>query len=151
MGRLTTQRLNAIRQELEAINASGILTPEEVVERARNPANPLHDQFEWNDGTAAEAFRLQQARGLIKRVNVEVVRADQTTVVVPAFIRSPIGDGYALTQTVAVSAPDRSAVIAITLRQISTMLRNLAAPELDVLVAHVDAVLAEVASQKSAA
>lgn len=46
----------------------GELTPEDVVGDARNDNSPLHSFFEWDDGEAAEQFRLQQARGLIRSV-----------------------------------------------------------------------------------
>ena len=37
---------------------------------ARDPTNPLHKHFEWEDGVAAEAYRVQQARALIRIVLV---------------------------------------------------------------------------------
>jgi hypothetical protein len=51
---------------------AGVLTPEAVVETARDPKNPLHSEFEWDDTKAAEQYRLDQARELI-RVAVTVV------------------------------------------------------------------------------
>lgn len=41
-----------------------------VVDEARNPASPLHKHFEWDDAVAAEGYRLQQARALIRIVLV---------------------------------------------------------------------------------
>lgn len=38
------------------------ITPQEMVERARNEQSELHKCFEWNDTVAAEKYRLQQAR-----------------------------------------------------------------------------------------
>jgi hypothetical protein len=49
----------------------GRLTPEAVVEAARSPRHPLHKHFEWDDQAAAAAFRLDQARGIIRIVRVE--------------------------------------------------------------------------------
>lgn len=46
------------------------LNPCDVVEAARNPASPLHDKFTWDDGEAAEQYRLIEARKLIS-VHVE--------------------------------------------------------------------------------
>lgn len=144
MSGLTKQRAVAIRSELEKLGAETLLTPETVVDAARNPRSPLHDQFEWDDGAAGEAYRLQQARALIKRVRVDVVRADQTVIKAPVFVRSPDGEpGYALTQTVAVSIMDRRQVVLMALGQCRTILRNIAAPEVDEIVAHIDTLSAQ--------
>ncbi len=54
--------------ELESIRKQygGILRPEAVVERARLPDNVLHGRFTWDDEEAAEQWRLEQARQLIR-------------------------------------------------------------------------------------
>lgn len=50
------------------IEKQGELTPTDVLEDARNNNSPLHSFFEWSDTEAAEQYRLQQARGLIRSV-----------------------------------------------------------------------------------
>jgi len=47
---------------------SGVLTPPAVVAAARPPEAPLHGAFEWDDTSAAEQYRLAQARRLIRMV-----------------------------------------------------------------------------------
>lgn len=42
-----------------------LATPQEVLEKARDENSELHKCFEWNDGIAAEKYRLQQARAII--------------------------------------------------------------------------------------
>ena len=65
----------------------GHLTPEAVVEKARNPNTALHGMFTWDDGEAAEQYRLLQARGLIRRVVVHVTQpAQKEMVTVRAFV-----------------------------------------------------------------
>lgn len=150
MSGITRQRMVAIREELEKLGTEAVLTPETVVEAARNPRSLLHSQFEWDDGTAGEAYRLQQARALIKRVRVDVVRADQTVIHAPVFVRSPEGDGYALTQAVAVSAPDRRQVVLMALAQVRSILRNLAAQEVDEIIQHIDTVAEQLREQQAA-
>lgn len=61
------EALAAIADEHE-----GRLTPGDVVEAARNKRSPLNPFFEWDDAAAAEAYRLDQARGLIRVVRVDV-------------------------------------------------------------------------------
>lgn len=46
----------------------GELTPQDVLKDAKHNNSPLHSFFEWDDGEAAEQYRLQQARGLIRSV-----------------------------------------------------------------------------------
>ena len=43
----------------------GKVTPEEILEKARNEETELHKCFEWDDGIAAEKYRLTQAKGII--------------------------------------------------------------------------------------
>lgn len=50
----------------------GVLMPEAVVDEARPVSSPLHSRFEWDNGKAGHAYRLWQARQLI-RVVVEVI------------------------------------------------------------------------------
>ncbi len=46
----------------------GVLLTQAVVEAARPQDSILHDQFTWNDGEAAEKYRLWEARHLISVV-----------------------------------------------------------------------------------
>lgn len=48
----------------------GRLTPEATVAAAKNRRHPLHKHFEWDDAAAAHAYRLDQARELIRVVRV---------------------------------------------------------------------------------
>lgn len=64
----------------------GELTPQDILEDARHDNSPLHSFFEWNDGEAAEAYRLQQARGLIRAVVAVYVSDDKPAVRTRAYI-----------------------------------------------------------------
>ena len=61
--------------EIAAQNG-GLLRAEDVVVFARDTRTALHHCFEWDDSAAAEAYRRQQARGLI-RVMVATTPADE--------------------------------------------------------------------------
>jgi len=61
---------------------AGKLLPADVVEAARDPMSPLHGQFEWDDSAAAEAYRLQQAGDLIRRVKITLTVEDKPVRVV---------------------------------------------------------------------
>ena len=68
-------KLKRLKEELEIIRAKngGILSPEKVVEYARNKETALHKYFTWDDNVAGEAYRIQQAMGLIRRIKVNVI------------------------------------------------------------------------------
>lgn len=61
----------------------GRLTPPAVVEAARDTRNPLHKHFEWDDHLAADAYRLDQARTLIR--SIRLVSEDDIEAA-PAFL-----------------------------------------------------------------
>lgn len=126
--------LEAIREELESLVVDGSLEPQRVVDAARNPNSSMHGQFNWDDTEAAHQYRISQARALIKRVKVNVIRGDDTVVRVSSYIRSASGAGYESTQQVAVNHADRVTVMLIALASCVTMLRNLAAPEVDDII-----------------
>lgn len=54
------QKCYAECQTLDAV------TPENVLEKARNKGTELHKCFEWNDSIASEKYRLIQARDVIR-------------------------------------------------------------------------------------
>lgn len=70
----------------------GEITPEDVLDDAKNPNSPLHSFFEWNDGAAAHQHRLQQARGLIRSVVAIYVREDRPAIKAKAYVHIPQGD-----------------------------------------------------------
>jgi hypothetical protein len=50
----------------------GKLTPSKILDAARSPRSPLHRFFDWDDESAAEKYRIQQARVLLKGVRYNV-------------------------------------------------------------------------------
>jgi len=90
----TTKR---IREELDRIASEngGLLLPSAVVDAARPASSPLHSKFEWDDTAAAEQYRLQQARQLI-RITVNVIggRADEEKLWVSLKPDRTNGGGY---------------------------------------------------------
>lgn len=63
-----------VGERLESIKAKrNALTPELVLEDARQKKSPLHQFFEWDDDVAAEKYRLDQAGHLIRSVQVTFI------------------------------------------------------------------------------
>lgn len=82
----------AMVERINALDAKhGTLTPELVVKDATSPKSPLHDYFEWDDDIAAHKFRLEQARTLIRSVEVRITVED-IEVRVPRYVRDPLAD-----------------------------------------------------------
>lgn len=50
----------------EELEREGRLTPENLVEVSKDENAPLHNEFEWNDATAAKKYRRSQAQFIIK-------------------------------------------------------------------------------------
>lgn len=88
-----------VQDELERIRGrnDGLLRPEDVVKAARPKSSPLHDKFDWDDGTAAHNWRLEQARHLI-RVFVQVIDTGEGNTESRMFVAlssdRPGGGGY---------------------------------------------------------
>ncbi|WP_103173783.1 hypothetical protein [Paracoccus sp. SY] len=81
---LVGQHIEFLRQQQK-----GELTPKDVLDDARNPNSPLHSFFEWSDSEAAEQYRLQQARGLIRAVVAVYVSDDRPAVRAKAYVHIP--------------------------------------------------------------
>jgi hypothetical protein len=69
-------------------DSSGRIEPETVIEAARPPESILHDEFEWDIETAARTTWLEQARGLIRYVRLQVT-IERQTIIAPFYIPDP--------------------------------------------------------------
>jgi len=66
------------------------VTPEMVLERARDGHSILHSFFEWDDSIAAEKYRVEQAGSLIRAI-VILPEAAKASTVIRAVVR--VSDG----------------------------------------------------------
>jgi len=75
------------------IESMDMPTPPAVVDAARAEDSPLHRYFTWDDGAAAEKWRLDEARKLVRSIHVVVVGDDHQEYAVRAFslihVRTP--------------------------------------------------------------
>lgn len=86
-----------LRGELLAVRGQhGKLTPQIVVDVARDPGHPLHSRFEWDDTVAGEAWRRQQAHELIRKAKAVFREADESgpEKSVRAFVAVRAADGH---------------------------------------------------------
>lgn len=75
---MSNPKIKNLKKELEEILRinNGFLTPEKVVEYAKNKKTALHEKFCWDDTEAAKKYRLMQASQIIRNVKVEIVHKD---------------------------------------------------------------------------
>ena len=95
---MNKEKREAIQRRITDIaeKNGGKITPDMVVADAKKASSPLHDQFDWNDKTAAEKYRKQVARQLIRSVKIEI-ETDTRIVSTVCYVRDPeVGDeqGY---------------------------------------------------------
>lgn len=79
---------NTVFKELEASKVDGHLDLATVVDRARSVDSPIHSEFTWDDHTAAEQWRLEEARYLVRAI--EVVYDQAETKAVRAYESIPV-------------------------------------------------------------
>lgn len=77
-GRANAQSIGEALESIR-VKAGGELEPRDVVNAARDKGNPLHIHFEWDDRVAAEAYRVDQARNIIRIVRVVDDEASEGT------------------------------------------------------------------------
>ena len=56
----------------QGLEQGGKLTPKNLVDASRDVNAPLHNEFEWRDGVAAEKYREVQAGYIIRSVVVKI-------------------------------------------------------------------------------
>jgi hypothetical protein len=114
-----------IGEELNKLaGAVGELTPAVVVETARSPRNILHRHFQWDDQKAAEAFRLDQARCLIRSIVVEDDEAEDGNSQAFISISDKGGTSYRTLTAVKNSADLQAKVLAAAQRDLTAWERR---------------------------
>jgi hypothetical protein len=84
--------MGTLQDELEAVRARhGRLTAENLLGEARDPEHPLHPRFAWDDSVAAERWRLEQARQLIRSFRVRYTAGERPKTV-RGYIAVPQAD-----------------------------------------------------------
>lgn len=67
-------------QEMERIyNRDGILDPAVIVQESKDKHAPLHGCFEWNDTVAANKYRVNQAKEIIRSIVTVSEHTNQET------------------------------------------------------------------------
>lgn len=92
---------------------NGVIEPGHIVDAARDESSPMHPHFQWDDAAAAELYREDQARELVRSLTIDVSRSNLETRPVRAFVNVETGGerGYVTTATAMSSNDLRKQVI----------------------------------------
>ena len=83
---------NDVGKEFEKLGDN--LTPETVVNVARDKNNVMHSMFEWDNEIAGEKYRKHQAALMICNLKVEIIKDDKSTKKIRAFVTSARNTNY---------------------------------------------------------
>lgn len=78
---------------IRALERKGRIDPIDLINAARDPQHPCHDDFTWDIEAAANERWRDQARSIIRKCKFEVIYEDVTTAVVQYV---PCGDDDAV-------------------------------------------------------
>lgn len=106
----------SVGDQLQTIyDDNGAITPQIVVDTARDEEHPLHDHFIWDDSVAGELYRCNQAAQMIRRVTIRRTTPEGEDVITRAWVsRTEIeghtqgeeATGHYLPVGVVISSPD---------------------------------------------
>jgi hypothetical protein len=118
--------------EIERIRGKhdGAVMPEVVIMEAEKKRNPLHREFNWDDTEAAHQYRLTQARGLLRHIEVihesapEIPMRAFEVVTQPAFSDTPERQVYRSTEEILQDPGMRDELLARAIRDALTYRRK---------------------------
>lgn len=86
-GGVSAQAAGEMIEKIEA--RDGVVTKEAFLEESRPEDSPTHGCFEWDDGIAAEKYRLWQSGSVIRDVCITVVSDDdKAPIKTPVFVNT---------------------------------------------------------------
>ena len=114
------ERLHRIRDR-----KGGAITPDDVLHDASKESSPLHEHFDWNNDSAANKYRLQQA-GELLRMLVVVYDDHENQEPVRSFVavESQEHRGYEDTKTALMTPELRAQVLARAKSELKTWTRR---------------------------
>lgn len=101
------------------------LSSREIVEAAREKESPIHRAFEWDNKTAGEQYRLQQARDLIGALRILVTYDDREPILHRVFVNLEDGQGYRSSIAVEKNAETRSRLLGLVISDLRQAERRL--------------------------
>lgn len=104
-----------VADEIASIGDSA--TPEQILDKARNPNTELHKCFEWDNEKAADAYRLQQARQVVCHLVIKETVAENRPPI-RFFFKTESGGGYQPTQIILQDQDKHQELVASVMRDL---------------------------------
>lgn len=98
IGLYTNVDAQAVAEELKGLGDG--FTPADVVDAARDASTELHKCFEWDDGKAAELYRLVQARSVVTNLVIEEQAKPKERPEIRVFYKPEKTSGYVETKKI---------------------------------------------------
>ena len=115
----TRQTVIAVAVDAIAARHGGVCQPGALVDAAKSVKHPCHIMFEWDDTAAGAAWRVEQARRIIRSVRIERAPDERTA---PAYVhvrQATNGMGGYMSTPAVLAAPDlRRQVLADAVAQL---------------------------------
>ena len=93
VGSKMTGSAERVYGELELIRSrDGEITPVAVVEKAEDEGSALHKYFEWDSDKAAERYRLEQARKVLRSIEIIHISAPSAPAKAYSIVTKPSKD-----------------------------------------------------------
>ena len=120
------KKSTAVRKALAILERDGRVLPDDVVAAAREKGSPLHKYFEWDDAKAGHAFRLEQARQLIRSVEYKYQLTSDTYITAPVYVRdgesAPTAQGYRVLSEIKDNPEAARAALSLELMRVESLL-----------------------------
>ena len=121
-----TQR-EKILAKMRAARGGRHVSAEELLAEAAAPEHPLHGDFQWDDSAAAHAWRMQQARAIVRTVQVATI-TDMVPISCVAYVRDPAlssrQQGYLAIDAVTKKSEEARSIIHMLIHRIRTHVEN---------------------------
>jgi hypothetical protein len=111
----------SMRSKLEAIKSlerRGRVDPDDLIEAARDPEHPCHNDFTWDTEAAAREYQREQARAIIRRFHFEVRVESIGSVNVVCYVPDGNSPGQMRSTASVRSQDDVAALFQTELRQL---------------------------------
>lgn len=107
-------------EEIHRLYEEGKSQPKDIVDASRPEGAPLHPVFEWNDDVAAELYRQEQARTLIRQIVVVQEVDDGKKIDYRAFFKiNPVESTYEPTIVIMTDEEKKKQLLDIAKRELT--------------------------------
>lgn len=110
---------NVAGRQCEELEKTVGLTAKNLLDANRDKNAPLHNEFEWNDGIAAEKYRENQARHIIACLCVKAeTTSGKQSEPVRAFLKTAPESEYQSLNAILYSSDSHAAMLSMALREL---------------------------------